>query len=296
MCSTRQDQRLLGGIHVRGRDGLRAVGDQSIHDDARQGVHQERLPLGPPPGPVDRLLGEDLPGLGGVLGIQRGHVVSAEVGQGERGGLDVERRAGVHRPAVLRLHQVVPQVAHPDEGNGRGEAPRQATRKPGPELAEEADHGRALHHVGLVQQEHEGAVAEALAPGRKPPREAAAGFLGNERTRGDGLLFRRQGPLRPRGDGPNPDRLHARDIGDPLALLQGGDQGDHALPPQPLRQRVHGRRLAGLARSVQGEILLSLDELIHVGQPGFGRQHEVVVRVARAGVVEETGHERSLQR
>ena len=90
-----QDQPFLRFDHHPGRDRRRAF-PAWLHLEAdlvSQSVDQPGLAVGQFPGQFQRRLLESLPGLLGVLPVQRFHISLVKVAQAQRLGLDVERAA-----------------------------------------------------------------------------------------------------------------------------------------------------------------------------------------------------------
>jgi hypothetical protein len=116
-----KDQAILRRVDIGGRNGIRPVWHQLLYAVPGKGVHEEGLALSPPERSGDSLGPEQLSGLCAVLSIELAHLGFGEVSQRERGGLDVEGRAWVDRHPALRLGEVVPEVAHADQRDGRRE-------------------------------------------------------------------------------------------------------------------------------------------------------------------------------
>ncbi len=148
----RQDEALLRLVDVRGGHGGAAVRNQLVDRGRRERVHEPGLPAAQIEGAVDRGLLERLAGLGGVLGVELGHLVAGEGAEGERLDEDVEgaRRAQARGAAGGDL--VVAHVAQPDERDRRGKRPR-ALGVPGAELTQHREERAVAERVDLVDEE-----------------------------------------------------------------------------------------------------------------------------------------------
>ena len=119
------DELLLGVEDVVGGNRPRAVtpGFAAEASFCAQRVHQPWLAPGLSPYGIQRLGGEHLPRLLGVLGEQRAHFGLREVAEAQGSGLDVERAAtGDHGTLRGGLDPIVADVSHPAEHDAVREA------------------------------------------------------------------------------------------------------------------------------------------------------------------------------
>ncbi len=151
------DEDFLCGENVVIRDDRAAVAPLRALEAGfvAQGVHQPRLPLGLRPHAFQRLGGELLAGLAGVLADQSLHFRFPEVPQPQRIGADVERAAARdHLSRRTRANAIVPQVAHAAQND--------AVREPvwtqvvaGAQLAQYRQQRVTHQGVDLVDQQHQ---------------------------------------------------------------------------------------------------------------------------------------------
>jgi hypothetical protein len=295
-----QDQVLLGLVDQRDVDGAGAVAPGGDLEAALVGqrIDQPGLALGQVPDPLQGLGREDLPGLGRVLAEQRGHLLGGEVPQAQRLGLDVEgTAAGDRRRLGAGVDAVVAQIPHPAQHH-RGRKGRRALRVARAQLAQQRDQRVADQGVHLVEEQDQG--LRALPPQRfsRPLSTPSGPYRGQTASVHSN---RRSSPSVELGRGRNrpADRAHA--AGDVLAgglgRFQIGIDGPITpLVVEPLHQRQQTGGLAGLARGVQQEILLLLDQPQDLGQvPAVqGRQAVVHVGPHRTLGVEEAHDQTSL--
>ena len=114
---------LLGALHVGERDGRPEIRDDDLHELPGERVDEPWLPLGQREGPGHRRGLEALARGGGVLGVERGHLVVGEAPQRERLCQDVERARRARAPRGPEVDAVVAHVAEADERERAGEAP-----------------------------------------------------------------------------------------------------------------------------------------------------------------------------
>ena len=292
---SRGDQPLLRGVDVILRDRVLPVTPDIVREAGRisEGVHEPGLALGPSPYRLQRLRCEPLPRLLGVLRQQRQHVLSGQIAQTHRSGLDVECAAsqddGVFR---TRVDTVVAHVAHAAQHH----ALRKTLRAPdvaGPELAQHGDQRVAHQGIDLVNQEHErrpvglGPAAQYLAQ-----RAVRAEFV---KESGPDLAGQRisQRQTRPGSQLPE-NRPHRAGRVLPCRLAHLHVEVDAAILPhlaavQQVPQREQDGGLARLPRRMKDEVALVAHEFADAVQihPRQGRNAVVVRRDDGTAGIEE---------
>lgn len=142
MGAALQDDNLLGGLHVGGRDRDAAVPHIAVHDLIGDRVHQPGVAAGEVIDTIDSLGLEALAGGGGVLLEQGPDVLARERAQGGGLGAHVERRRRaepLERRAFVPGEHVVTHLAHPDERHAAGERGGAAIEVSCAELGQEGD-------------------------------------------------------------------------------------------------------------------------------------------------------------
>ena len=160
----------VGGGDSAGSVAPRLAGEA---DPAAQRVHQPRLAPGLSPYGLQRLRGERLSGLRGVLGEQGVHLGLCEVPDAQRFGPDVERAAaGDDRVLRARMDAVVAHVAHSAQHHALRETPGTPVIA-GPQLPEYGDQRVPDQGIDLVDQQHQGSRV-GVAPARQRLAEGTA--------------------------------------------------------------------------------------------------------------------------
>ena len=247
---------------------------------AAQRVHQPRLAAGLRPHEVERLRGERLSGLPGVLGEQRAHLGLREVAEAQRRGPNVERAAaGDRRLLGACVDAVVTDVPHPAQHDALRKASR-ALVVAGPQLSEHRDQSVADERVDLVDEQHQrGRIGFAPAGQRLAEGGMRAGFRQDvgpafvqeritlyARTRGNLIQDSAYGVshLFARGLSGLDVHVHAAEVASLAAVQQ-------------VPEREQGGGLARLPGRVQHEVTLGLDQPQDLGEVHPCERRDAVV-------------------
>ncbi|MCY4661631.1 MAG: hypothetical protein OXF93_17775 [Acidobacteria bacterium] len=277
-----QDQALLGGQDVVAGDGAGAVPARLVVEAGvvAQRVDQPRLAGGARPDHPQRVVGERLSRIRGVLGEQSLRLRLREVAEPQRLRLDVESAAPEdERVRGARPDAVVAHVHHPAQDDAVREAGRPLVVA-GPQLPEHGHEGVADQRVDLVDQEHQWPRVGA-GPARQHVDQRAVGAFGLQ-CRSAQRVRRVVAQRHPRpashlaeNGAHRPRRVLARGLADLEIRVHAAVV---AAAVQEVAERQQGRRLAGLARRVQHEVLLVADETQHgVEIDALERRDAVVV-------------------
>ena len=265
-----------------------------LHDAlARQRVDEPRLAARELPDLVKGGRLKNLPRRLGVLRVEGGDFRLGEVAQHQVLGDDVEGADLTERLAVgADLRLVVAHIQHPDEGDGNGERDGIAVHIAVAQLPQEGNQHRSGKAVGLVEEDHDRpAGLPADCPQRRSNRETDAAV-------GRRSVLPRAGRHGKRriGVGVVKDQIADRGVGDGgvrgvLERFQRAVEGV-ALPlgVDFAGERLDGRRLAGLARRMDDEIRLLLDEAPNLRHPVESGEHVVVGGEAGARDIEGFFH------
>jgi len=239
-------------------------------------------------GPGQRLLGEGLAGIRGVLSIQLAHLVGREVAQAQRLQLDVEGARCAEAPGVAaggRL--VVAHVAQAAEDHRGGELLR-PVGKARPELPQHRHQAGVAERVDLVEEQHDRPRAGA-GPGFEHGVEAVARSSVGERRRTELRGERRVGLI---AHSRQHDALGSLEV--IARRLPGLARQEHrrvaARGQQLARQRPQRRRLSRLPGGVHHEVTELLDQVRGLGEAALRRDHVMHRGDARAGRIEATLH------
>ena len=287
-----EDEPLLGPVDVRRGDALVGRDRQLLDDLASEGVDQPGLPGRELLDAGERRLGEDLPDVVRVLGVERAQLFPGEVADAQGGDLDVERARGAHALGIPTARGlVVAHVAETAEDDRGGEIPG-AARESGAKLAQHAEQALAAQGVDLVEEEDERPRARARPRGEGGDDQ---GLVTLERE-GGRTEIRRQVDLGRAREVAQDGALGRAVVvaGDAALLAVEDDGGVLAGGGEPRREGADGRRLARLSGGMDDEVPELLDEARGLGDAGLGRDHVVPVGPARARGVEATLHGREL--
>ncbi len=260
-----KDQAFLGLLQVVDRDRLRG-GDREFLDDlAGQRVDKPRLAASQLEGVFHGARDERLPGVGGVLAVEHGHLVQGEVSQPQRLQFDVERARGPETGRVAPgCRFIVADVAQAAQRDRRGEVARPAAVAVA-ELAENADQTLTAQSVDLVEEQHQGPRAD-LRP--RPQRLDEEGAFRRLRPR------RRAKIRRQRVLGARPDPVEdAAGRGGVIVARRAADLAGEpqrrvpATGRQLIGERQQRRCLPRLSRGVHDEVALPCHQPGNLRQP-----------------------------